>query len=299
LYWVTRYKIDGFRHDATKHVDELFWRMLTGKLKNATACSPMVYQIGETYGSRELIGSYISSGMLDAQFDFNVYDDAVATFANKNESFVRLKNSLNESLRYFGYHNLMGYITGNQDRARFISYAGGALSFSEDTKLAGWMRNIGAGDSVAYDKLKLLHAFNLTIPGIPVIYYGDEIGMPGANDPDNRRMMKFKDLTEKEAGVLDFVKKMNHIRSGSIALLYGDLQFIEVNQETLVFIRKYFNQMAIVVFNKGDKFEDIKIVMPELKKEKIISEFGQIYTFEMDSLKMNIKPNSFEILSIK
>jgi hypothetical protein len=41
----------------------------------------------------------------------------------------------------------MGYITGNQDRARFISYAGGSLGFDENAKLAGWKRDIEVGDS--------------------------------------------------------------------------------------------------------------------------------------------------------
>jgi cyclomaltodextrinase / maltogenic alpha-amylase / neopullulanase len=299
LYWISKYRIDGFRHDATKHVDELFWRTLTHKLKLTTTCSPMIYQIGETYGSRELIGSYISSGMLDAQFDFNVYDDAVASFANKQESFVRLKNSLNESLRYFGYHNLMGYITGNQDRPRFISYAGGDLSFTEDTKLAGWKRNIGVGDSTGYDKLILLHAFNLTIPGIPVIYYGDEFGMPGANDPDNRRMMKFDSLSDDEANVKKIVTKLNHIRSSSMELLYGDLRFIQASDNLLIFTRNYFDRIALVFFNKGDKFENIKVSLQGINGKEASSAFGQKFSLQSDTLIIDLKPISFEIISLK
>ncbi|HPH83084.1 MAG TPA: alpha-amylase family glycosyl hydrolase, partial [Flavobacteriales bacterium] len=74
VYWLKKFKIDGFRHDATKHVSETFWRALTKKIKNQviTGEKRNVYQIGETFGSRELIGSYIGSGMLDAQFDFNL-----------------------------------------------------------------------------------------------------------------------------------------------------------------------------------------------------------------------------------
>lgn len=299
LYWVERYGIDGFRHDATKHVDELFWRTLTQKLKNTTSCSPMVYQIGETYGSRELIGSYISTGMLDAQFDFNVYDDAVATFAIENESFERLKNSLNESLRYYGYHNLMGYITGNQDRPRFISYAGGDLKFGEDTKLAGWTRNIGVGNPVSYEKLKLLHAFNLTIPGIPVIYYGDEIGMPGANDPDNRRMMKFSGLTDKENEIKDLVTKLNKLRSSSMELIYGDIQFLEVTDNTMAFIRTYFNQSVLVFFNKGNKSEKIEVQYPGISAQSASTVFGQSFSIQSGQLAIKMKPYSFEIVTLK
>jgi cyclomaltodextrinase len=59
-------------------------------------------------------------------------------------------------------------------------------------------RKIEIQDTVAYKKLSALNAFNMTIPGVPVIYYGDEIGDPGGNDPDNRRMMRFDKLSKYE-----------------------------------------------------------------------------------------------------
>ncbi|MEA3462747.1 MAG: alpha-amylase family glycosyl hydrolase, partial [Bacteroidota bacterium] len=155
VWWIKEYKLDGFRHDATKHIPEIFWRTLTYKLKTEVAIPEQrdLYQLGETYGSPELISSYICSGMLDGQFDFNVYDEALASIIRPDESFERLNTALQRSLKYYGSHNLMGYITGNQDRGRFASYAGGDLLFEEDSKLAGWTRDIGIGDPVAYDKL--------------------------------------------------------------------------------------------------------------------------------------------------
>ncbi|KAB2866703.1 MAG: alpha-amylase, partial [Bacteroidales bacterium] len=155
LYWLTEFGLDGFRHDATKHIHENFWRRLTQKVKQ-NVLDRSVYQIGETYGSKELIASYIGSGMLDSQFDFNIYDASVAAFARPDVAFTQLNNSLHETFDYYGWNNLMGYISGNQDRARFISYAGGAVRFDEDAKKAGWTREIGVGDSVAYSKLCML-----------------------------------------------------------------------------------------------------------------------------------------------
>jgi cyclomaltodextrinase / maltogenic alpha-amylase / neopullulanase len=297
VYWVKEYGIDGFRHDATKHVDELYWRTLTRKLKEITKCNPMTYQIGETYGSPELINSYISSGMLDGQFDFNVYDDAVAVFVRDNESLERLKNSLTQSLRYYGYHNLMGYITGNQDRPRFISLAGGSLRFDEDSKYAGWNREIGVGDPIAYQKLKLLHAFNLTIPGIPIIYYGDEIGLPGGNDPDNRRWMKFKDLTSEEKDVLKTVRKLTLLRSSSMALLYGDLQILKCEEDVFAYIRTYFDQAVVVVFNKSREPKTVFVRHALINTD---SEFEALFVSDFDlknnGLEVTLKPMSFEII---
>ena len=121
LVWVTHYAFDGFRHDATKHISERYWRTLTSKIKRALP-ERRIYQIGETYGSPDLIASYLGSGMLDAQFDFNVYDAAVSAFSGAEEvgpASGRLAEKLQQSLQFYGHHNLMGCISGNQDRIAF------------------------------------------------------------------------------------------------------------------------------------------------------------------------------------
>ncbi|MDP4282668.1 MAG: alpha-amylase family glycosyl hydrolase, partial [Bacteroidota bacterium] len=231
LYWIKKYKFDGFRHDACKHVPEIYWRTLTKKLKEQVVAEDErpVYQIGESFGSRDLISSYVGPGMLDAQFDFDLYFDARNVFAKDNTSFKDLSYSLQESFNYFGEHSLMGNITGNQDLPRFISFASGALGFNEDDHEAGWKRDIEVKDTIGYNKLASLIAFNMTIPGVPTIYYGDEYGMPGANDPDNRRMMKFENLTPQENRLKETVSKLIHTRTSSMPLLYGDFKTISVS----------------------------------------------------------------------
>ncbi len=260
MFWLTKYGIDGFRHDATKHIPEIFWRTLTSKVKKrvVSETGQPVFQIGETYGSHELIKSYISTGMLDAQFDFNMYDRSVSAFAGAG-SLKDLANSLRESIKYYGDHNLMGYITGNQDRPRFISYADGSLKFGEDTKYAGWNRKITLQDTLAYQKLSSLTAYMMTIPGIPCIYYGDEYGSPGGNDPDNRRQMKFEGLDKHQIATRERTKKMINIRRTNLALIYGDTQILEESETHLVLSRSYFNNRVISVFNTGDEPAEVAI----------------------------------------
>ncbi len=296
LYWIKQYDIDGFRHDATKHIPEPFWRRLTQKIKQLPA-DKSVFQIGETYGSKELINSYIGSGMVDSQFDFNVYDDAVAAFAKPNVPFSKLNASLLESLDYYGYHNLMGYISGNQDRGRFISYAGGSLKFDEDAKLAGWTRDIEVGDPVAYKKLCMLNAFNMTIPGVPTIYYGDEFGSPGGNDPDNRRLMKFSGLNNDEKVTIDFTKKIVNIRKNNLALIYGDFIPLLVKQDVYAFVRGYFTNRVIVVFNKSNKAKVVNIQLPDDYNGRVFLEsFGSHFVIKDNELSIQVEGNSFEIL---
>lgn len=298
-WWITEYGLDGFRHDATKHVPEIFWRTLTMKLKQQViqAENRHVYQIGETYGGAELIASYVGSGMLDGQFDFNVYDAALGVFARKDDPFTHLDNTLQTSFDFYGYHNLMGYITGNQDRGRFISYAGGDLSFSEDAKVAGWTRYVGVGDTIGYRRLSMLSAFNMTIPGLPVIYYGDEFGMPGGNDPDSRRMMKFDDLSPMELRTRETAGRLAGIRQNSMALLYGSFTTLVANEKVYVYARKYFNEIAIIIFNKDDDSVDLDIQLPGWTgAASFKAEFGQDFKSDGDKLTITLPAWSFEIL---
>lgn len=296
LFWLKEFGLDGFRHDATKHIHENFWRRLTQKVKQNVP-DRSVYQIGETYGSKELIASYIGSGMLDSQFDFNIYDASVAAFARPDIAFTQLNNSLHETFDYYGWNNLMGYISGNQDRARFISYAGGAVRFDEDAKKAGWTREIGVGDSVAYNKLCMLNAFNMTIPGVPTIYYGDEFGSPGGNDPDNRKMMKFDGYNSKEQFTLETVKRLVNIRRKNMALNYGDFNVLMADKDIYAYVRTYLNNSVIVVFNKSTEEKEVTLQLPSFIGKKMFSaEFSSEFCIDNGALTVKVKPNFFEIL---
>ena len=88
-----------------------------------------------------MVGSYVNSGQLDAQFDFNVYDAAMKVLCD-DAPFSVLCNVIDKSLATYGDHHLMGNITGNQDKGRSNSYFGKALNRSEDAKAAGWTREI-------------------------------------------------------------------------------------------------------------------------------------------------------------
>lgn len=295
LYWFENFQIDGFRHDATKHIPEIFWRTLTRKLKTRVMLpeNRSIYQIGETYGNAELIGSYVNTGQLDAQFDFNVYDRAISVLTNEENEMLDLAAQLRESLTFYGYHNLMGYISGNQDRPRFISLADGSVDPAIDTKLQGWTKDIDNNGDIGFKRLAQLHAFNFTIPGIPVIYYGDEIGMPGGNDPDNRRMMIFDDLNEDQLKMKETVSKLAKLRSQNMALLYGDLRIIDVDEFTLTFERRYFNEKVVVIFNNVSRKKNFAI--PDAAHLEPV--FGSKKSQGNGHAVISLEPHGFEILT--
>ena len=261
LFWMKEFEFDGFRHDATKHVPEQYWRMLTRKLYDSLP-GRTFYQIGETYGSTALINSYVKPGMQDAQFDFNVYDTYIWATTRPDGSFEGLASRINEDLSVYGSHHLMGNITGNHDRSRYICLASGDVSQDEDQKLAGWHRDILVTNPKGYDYLKMLHALNFTIPGVPCIYYGDEYGQPGANDPDNRRWMQFEGLTPDEQATLVETERLAHLHNTSMPLIYGDYKLLLADKDVMAWSRTYMGETVVTVLNKGGEPRTVELTLP-------------------------------------
>jgi glycosidase len=302
VYWLTEYGLDGFRHDATKHVPEIFWRTLTRKIKDKVVLQEdrEVYQIGETYGTRELVGGYVNAGQLDGQFDFNVYDACVTTLVREDGTFEGLDQAVQASLEAFGHHHLMGNITGNQDRGRFISYAGGALKLEENAKVAGWTREVGVGDAVAYQKSALLMGIIATIPGLPVIYYGDEVGSYGGNDPDNRKMMFFDDLNTEQADLLQHTRNIFQFRKNCLPLIYGDMRIHYKDKNTYAFSRNYFDQKVIVVFNKSNSGQSLAFDLDEDQDASSAETvFGSHFIVDGPSVRVDLPANGFDIIILK
>ena len=251
LYWLANYDLDGYRHDACKHIPEGYWRMLGQKIAARWPGRP-IWMIGETYGSPELIGSYVKSGMLNAQFDFNVYFTAREALCGLKGMDQVMQNEMT-SLRTYGAHHTMGNISGNHDQIRFASIAGGAIDIYSQGKEEGWTREVGIGDTaVAYKRALLMEVLNMTLPGVPCIYQGDEYGEVGGNDPDNRHMMRFDNLNEDEQKMRNEVAKLIQLRRHSMPLLYGDFIPLIDRPEEIVFQRIYLGQKVTVMINRDD-----------------------------------------------
>lgn len=273
VWWIKQTGADGFRHDAVKHVPNVFWRSLTRKLKEQIEIpfNKTLLQIGETFGSYSLVGSYVNNGQLDAQFNFLLYDTALPVFLEKKNSFKMLDDQIHKTFSVYGVNNLMGNIMDSHDKVRYMAYADSDLTLSSNNAAElGWINPPQVDYKSSYDKLKLYLAYELTIPGIPIINYGDEIGMTGAADPDNRRMMRFEpNISSIEKSTLTDVSLLINIRNSNSALRYGDFLTLKADSNIYVYMRSDLNGRVLVALNKSDVNRITSVDLPavyEIKK---------------------------------
>jgi glycosidase len=261
LWWLEEFDLDGFRQDAVKHVPHRFWREFTRKIRQLGP-ERNYYQIGETFGSDELILSYVNPGELTAQFNIAIYFNARGPFSADQAVFGPLAKVLEDNLAVYGPVNLMGNITSSHDQVRFMAFADGQMSFSENGTERAFTNppeKVIHGDS--YLKLANFQAFNSTLPGVPVVYYGEEIGHMGAGDPDNRRMMKFNWNPEETALEQEFAR-LNRLRTTYPALALGDWLPLLADGPLLAYLKVYFDERILVAFNQSAEPRDLTIDLP-------------------------------------
>jgi glycosidase len=186
--------------------------------------------------------------------------------------------------------------------------------------------NPGKPGKEVYEKQKLILAFQMTYRGAPMIYYGDEVGMWGADDPHCRKPMVWDDLNydnevitkndgfkkgvgsytvEQNKDILEFYKKMIQIRNNNKVLQQGDLNFLYSNDEkkSFAFERILDNEKIVAAFNNGSKEDNFAVPVNILKghfEELISGETGTFFSADAgdSEIAINIPGNSFRIYKI-
>lgn len=305
VWWMKETGADGFRQDAVKHIPNEFWRALTKRIKNEIEIpdNKKVYQIGETFGSYELISSYVNNGQLSAQFNFNVYDVALPTFLDPKISFASLDAEIKKSFLVYGENNLMGNIMDSHDKNRFMAFADGDLDVTQWSAVEeGWNNPPKVDNPASYEKAKLYYAYMNTIPGLPVIYYGSEFGMTGASDPDNRRMMRFgNELSVYEKKMLEVVRKSINLRKSHSALRYGDFLTVQADENIYAYIRSDLNERIMVVLNKSNKSVKVLLKIPAVYGIKSVSDLLTNEKVEIvnNNINLTIPPVSYSFYKLE
>ena len=166
LWWVETANLDGIRLDTFPYVGRAFWRDFHATLHSVY---PHLTTVGEIFHRDPEVTSYFAGGVahqgidtgLDTPFDFPVYF-ALRDVLTQGKPMTELAGVLRQDELYPHPERLVTFV-GNHDTTRFLTDAGGSEA-----------------------KLKLALGLIATLRGMPLIYSGDEIGMIGGADPDNR-----------------------------------------------------------------------------------------------------------------
>jgi glycosidase len=193
--------------------------------------------------------------MADGQFDFPLRALLISNVLMRQGGMQDVANFMDSNTGFYG-SSVMSTFLGNHDVPRSIHFAQDAPLWGnawDPGKDRSWQNQPGVvGEDSAYERIATAMAILMTNRGAPLIYYGDEIGLPGGGDPDNRRFMQWSGYTAAQSTLLDRVQKLGTARAAHSALRRGDRTTISVDQDTWTYRMVDGQDVVYVAINRGD-----------------------------------------------
>jgi glycosidase len=264
IQWIRDTGVDGFRLDAIKHVDMQWLLDLRAQVKTQIQAtqSPKqrFYMVGETYDffNQGILKAYVDPDTkMDGQFDFPLRRNVVEAVLMRTQPMTGLASFMDQNEYYYGANAIMSPFLGNHDLPRIIHLAANNRLWGNDqgygARAEAWGNPVTIPrEREAFERVANGFAVLFTNRGAPLIYYGDEIGMPGAGDPDNRRFMQWSGLDANQTWLRDRVTKLLSIRAAHPALRRGSRSTINVDNDVWVYSRATTGDTVYVAVNRGD-----------------------------------------------
>lgn len=218
--WLKEADIDGYRFDVADEISHRFWQALHEKVRQV---KPEALLIGEIWNHAT---AWVNAAELDTvtNYKFRQYLLALLEERITPEMFIHLIQR-NQSFYQTPSYSYLINLVGSHDTVRL------ATELKDEKK--------------HYLALSLLFCFE----GMPLLYYGDECGLEGDADPDNRRAMPWSDAKSKAQARFQQLAKF---RSESIILKKGITTFLTGTVSSLQFLRTYDHETILVVANLGN-----------------------------------------------
>lgn len=224
-YWLREFHIDGFRLDVCDEIDHGFLKKFYERVKKV---NPEAIVIGEIM---HMGNSFCRGDELDSTMNYPFRESVLEFFALRKmsaENFVETLAIRQHSLRK-DLHKQMLNLLDSHDTARFVTDAFGQKR-----------------------RLELATVFQYTYLGIPYIYYGDEVGLEGGNDPDCRRCMIW-DKEEQDTKLFEHFKWLASIRREHKEFVDGEFNTLLAKQQFLVYERVLKQEKSIVFLNNSEE----------------------------------------------
>lgn len=266
--WMKDYGVDYFRVDTVKHVDSTTW----AALKNSTTkVNSSFKMIGEYFGAGYASnGSSLGTGQMDADLDFDFNDQATSFVSGNISSVEKFLSARNSALNNT-------YMTG-----QFLS------SHDEDGFKAALMKGKGYAEDDATSAALVAATLQLTAKGIPVIYYGEEVGLSGLNNypyQTNRYDMDFSLATDDNVTYQHY-KNLLSIRNAYTDVFARGSRNVVVSSDEEgydVVSRTYGGTTLYVGMNIKDAAKEVKVPVNANAGDTVKNLYdGKTYTVSSD-----------------
>lgn len=235
-HWTQELGVDGWRLDVANEVDKEFWRDFR---RTVRSINPECFIIGEVWHPAL---DWLRGDQFDSVMNYPVWAAMRGFFADRIAGARAFDARLgNLRMRYPEYvAGALWNVVGTHDTERF-------LTACKDNR----------------DAAQMGIAFICTYLGVPMLYYGDEVGMVGANDPDCRRTMIW-DPQKQDRGMLEFVKALLKARRGYSCLRRGQIYTLYAGRcgesdRVYAYWRGDEETEAVVVFNNEPTEREIEV----------------------------------------
>ncbi|MBL4934460.1 alpha-glycosidase [Clostridium sp. YIM B02515] len=263
-YWVKEIGIDGWRLDVCDEVDHQFWKAFRKRVK---AVNKEAVIIGEIMHEAS---SFLRGDELDTIMNYPFKGAMVDFFAVRKINEVQFDNilTMNRTIYMDSVIKQMWNLFDSHDTKRFLTECDGDV-----------------------EKMKLAIAFQFSYMGVPYIYYGDEVGMAGGDDPQCRGCMVW-DKEKQNTELLELYKKLIAVRHENKALVHGEYKEIYLRNNVVIFERSLEDETIIVAINNND--EAVKAVV-EVSAETIDLVSGKAVSIENE---LQLDKMEFKILKV-
>jgi glycosidase len=241
-----RVGLDGFRLDTVKHVEHDFWQ--AHRVRSRAELGPDFFLLGEVWGgSYDVLDPWFSSDEMDAGFDF--------TFRGSCQGFVDGKG---RTVAYAAYLKKRHLVRPGHHVAHYLS--------SHDEPML--LHELGNDRQ----KFKLCVALQMTSLGIPVIYYGEEVGRRGRAWPTNRGDMPWGERAvapgsgvARDEALRGYYRQLIALRRAHPALARGTFRELSTTGDLLVFAREdeISGDAVIVAINRGADSAAASVPLPQ------------------------------------
>ncbi|PRQ02429.1 Maltogenic alpha-amylase precursor [Enhygromyxa salina] len=261
LWWIDTYEIDGLRIDAVPMMPRAASRRIAHEVRARTAPGRDRLLLGEVFtgpGTPGVAGlrAYLGHDGLDSVFDFPLMWALRDVLATDSAGFTTLDALLDHTeAELAGSGAVLGRMLGNHDVERFVSVVVGDGGGAPWTQPASQPEGSTEAGARALDRVALALTLQLTLPGMPVLYYGDELALAGADDPDNRRVMPdLASLSPSRLALLDHARTLGRLRRCSPALRSRVRQTLHVGDDTYAYVRVAADGVggALVLVSRAD-----------------------------------------------